>query len=144
MGSVFADTSALVKYYYPEEGSDKVEACLLKAERVYLSQIALTEFASALMKKVRTRSLDMKKQVLIWNTFVDDLGTGEMELLPLDERHYHKATDIIRNYGQKKDTRTLDSLQIAAALDVHDAKFLCADKSLSSLASGMGFKVERI
>jgi predicted nucleic acid-binding protein len=142
--SVFADTSALFKFYYPEDGSEKVEASLLKADRVYLSQIAVIEFSSALMKKVRTRSLDTDSQVLIWNTFVDDLETGQMELIPLDDRHYQKATDIIRSYGQKKDIRTLDSLQLVAALDVHDAKFLSADKHLSALAVRMGFRVERI
>ena len=38
MEPVFADTSALFKLYYPEDGSEKVETSLLKAERVYLSQ----------------------------------------------------------------------------------------------------------
>ncbi|MBW1771326.1 MAG: type II toxin-antitoxin system VapC family toxin [Deltaproteobacteria bacterium] len=144
MDSVFVDTSALVKFYYPEDGSEKVENFLLRAERVYLSQIAITELSSALMKKIRTRTLDMDTQVLIWNAFMDDLDTGQMKLIPLDDRHYQKASDIIRNYGQKKNIRTLDSLQLVAALDAGDAKFLCADKALSTLAAQMEFRVEMI
>jgi len=144
MDSVFVDTSALVKFYYPEDGSEKVENFLLSAERVYLSQIAVTELSSALMKKVRTRTLDMDTQVLIWNAFMDDLDTGQMKLISLDDRHYQKASDIIRNYGQKKNIRTLDSLQLVTALDAGDAKFLCADKSLSTLAAQMEFRVEMI
>jgi predicted nucleic acid-binding protein len=144
MTSLFVDTSALVKYYYPEVGSERVETILLKAKKVYLCQIAVTEFASALMKKMRTGTLGKEKQVILWNVFLDDLKAGQMELIHLDDRHYLKAADIIRDYGQKEGMRTLDSLQLVAALDVPDAKFIAADKSLSRLANKMGLNVERI
>jgi predicted nucleic acid-binding protein len=144
MTSLFVDTSALVKYYYPEVGSERVETILSKAKKVYLCQIAVTEFASALMKKMRTGTLGKEKQVILWNVFLDDLKAGQMELIHLDDRHYLKAADIIRDYGQKEGMRTLDSLQLVAALDVPDAKFIAADKSLSRLANKMGLNVERI
>jgi predicted nucleic acid-binding protein len=121
VSSVFTDTSALVKYYYPEEGSEEVEGILLEAERVYLCQVAAAEFASALMKKVRIGAV-----------------------IPLDDRHYQKAVEIIRGFGQREGIRALDSLQLASALDVHDAKFLSADRLLTGLALKMGFKVLRI
>lgn len=144
MDSIFVDTSALVKYYYPEEGSERVESILLKAEGVYLCQVATTEFASALMKKIRTGKLEMEAQVLIWNAFLDDLSSKQMQIITLDERHYQKAAEIIRGYGQKEGIKTLDSLQLVAAFDVYDAKFLSADNFLSDFASRMGFNVERI
>jgi predicted nucleic acid-binding protein len=142
--SLFVDTSALVKYYYPEVGSKRVEDILLKARKVYLCQIAITEFASALMKKMRTGTLEKEKQIIMWNIFLDDLNTRQMELIYLDERHYLKAADIIKDYGHKEGIRTLDSLQLVAALDVPDAKFISADKFLSRLAIKRGLKVERI
>jgi predicted nucleic acid-binding protein len=144
VGSIFIDTSALVKYYYPEEGSERVESILLKADGVYLCQVATTEFASALMKKIRTGNLEIEAQVLIWNTFLDDLDTKQMQLIPLDERHYRKASEIIRGYGHNEGIRTLDSLQLVAAFDVYDAMFLSSDNFLSDFASKMGFKVEKI
>lgn len=144
MTSLFADTSALVKYYYPEVGSERVEAILLKAKRIYLCQVAVTEFASALMRKVRTATLEVEKQVIMWNAFLDDLHTGQMELIPLDERHYLKAAEMIRDFGKKDGIGTLDSLQLVAALDVPDTKFISADKFLSGLAVKMGLSVERI
>ncbi len=127
---------------YPEEGSKRVEEILLKVKRVYLCQIATTEFASAIMKKVRTGTLEFEIQILIWNAFLDDLHTDQMKLISLDERHYFKALEIIRGYGHKKGIRPLDSLQLVVALDVHDVKFLSADKFLSDLAIKMGLKVE--
>ena len=144
MSSVFADTSALVKYYYPEFGSEIVEEIFLNSEKIYLCQVATTEFASALMKKVRTRTLGMDAQERIWGVFMDDLSSGQMEVIGLDDRHFEKAASIIRRYGQKQETRTLDSLQLAAALDVHEARFLTADKALSVLAAKAGLAVEEL
>ncbi|MBE9547542.1 MAG: type II toxin-antitoxin system VapC family toxin [Proteobacteria bacterium] len=144
MASVFVDTSALVKYYYPENGSERVESIILETERIYLCRLATTEFASALIKKMRVGTLTVESQVLIWNTFLDDLHTGQMELIPLDERHYFKAAEIIRGYGAEEGIRTLDSLQLIAALDVHDSVFISADKFLSSFAVKIGLKVEPI
>jgi len=68
--------------------------------------------------------------------------TGWLKIL--DERHYHKAAQIIRGSGHKEGIRTLDSLQLVAAFEVYNAKFLSADKFLSDFVSKMGFKVERI
>ncbi|MEW6667148.1 MAG: type II toxin-antitoxin system VapC family toxin [Thermodesulfobacteriota bacterium] len=144
MYSVFADTSALVKYYYPEVGSETVEEIFLKAEKIYLCQLVTTEFASALMKKVRTKTLEMGTQERIWEVFMDDLSSGQMEVIGLDDRHFKKATSIIRRYGQKQETRTLDSLQLAAALDVLEARFVTADKALSALAAKAGLRVEEL
>jgi len=55
-----------------------------------------------------------------------------------NERHYLKAAEIIRDFGKEEGIRTLDSLQLVAALDVHDTKFISADKFLSGLAIKMG------
>lgn len=38
---LFVDTSALVKFYYPESGSEDVEAQLLAAERVIVSRLSV-------------------------------------------------------------------------------------------------------
>ena len=54
MTSLYVDTSALVKFYYPEQGSDGVEEALLGADRVYISQLTIVEMASVLMQKIMT------------------------------------------------------------------------------------------
>ena len=144
MGSVFVDTSALVKFYYPEIGSEKVELQILNADKVYLCQLTPTEFASALMKKVREKTLDRDRQETIWSAFLDDLGSLQVELVPLTHRHSEKATQMIRAHGHKEGIRTLDSLQLVAALEVKEAKFLSSDKSLVALAAKIGLSVEKI
>jgi len=143
MSFLFVDTSSLVKFYYPEPDSDKVEAILLQSERIYISSLTVVEMSSALSKKVRTGELRKEQEVVLWNTFLDDLQTGQMEIVTLDDRHYFKAADLIREFGRKYSIKTLDSLQLALASSLYDSKFLCSDKTLFKVASKMGIKLTR-
>lgn len=140
MQTVFVDTSSLVKYYYPEKDSDRIEAILLKAGQVCISSLSITEMASALMKKVRTGELKKTDELLIWNTFLDDLGTGRIEVLIPDERQYERAADIIRELGSDHGIRTLDAIQLAVAQS-SGTDFLCSDRVALTIAEKMGMKV---
>jgi len=139
--ALFVDTSALVQYYYPEKESERIEAQLLKSQRIYISGLSITEMSSALMKKVRNRDLTKTHGMLIWNTFMDDLQTGPIELIFPDDRHFYKAADIIREFGAKHGIKTLDALQLAVAHGLGTAKFLCADRALSKLAVEIGIRL---
>lgn len=141
MSSIFVDTSALVKFYYPEKDSDKIEAILLKSSHVYVSALTLVEMASALSKKVRTGGLAHIKETLLWNTFLDDLQTTQMELVSMDDRHYFKASDLIRKFGGKYGIKALDSLHLAVAHSLDNARFLSSDKTLTKVAVKMGLKL---
>jgi len=57
MRALFVDTSSLVKFYYPEKDSDRIEKIILSSEQIYLSGLSIVEIASALMKKVRIKEL---------------------------------------------------------------------------------------
>ncbi len=144
MSIIFADTSALVKFYYPEKDSDRIEEHLLKSKQIYISSLSIVEIASALMKKVRNRELTKTQEMLIWNEMLDDLQTRQMEVIFLDERHYFKAADIIREFGIKYGIKTLDALQLAVAQGIDNTKFLCTDKLLSNLSEEIGIRNVRI
>ena len=141
MASIFVDTSALVKFYYPEPDSDRVETLLLRAERIYITNLTVVEMASALSKKVRMGDLKKEQETVAWNTFLDDLQTGQVEVVILNDRDYFKAADLIRELGGKYGIKTLDSLQLSAAHSLHHAEFLCSDKTLTKTAAKIGLKV---
>ncbi|MEW6326527.1 MAG: type II toxin-antitoxin system VapC family toxin [Thermodesulfobacteriota bacterium] len=144
MSSIFVDTSSLVKFYYPEPDSDRIETLLLQAERIYITNLSIVEMASALSKKVRTGDLRKEQETVLWNTFLDDLQTGQMEVVTLDDRDYFKAADLIREFGGRYGIKTLDSLQLSAAHGLHNAEFLCSDKTLNQVASKMGIKLATV
>jgi predicted nucleic acid-binding protein len=141
MTSLYVDTSALVKFYYPEQGSDGVEEALLGADRVYISQLTIVEMASALMQKIRTGDLTKRAETVIWTAFQDDMNAGNVELVHLHDRHYVKAADVIREYGKAHGIKTLDALHLSIAHGLHAATFLCSDKVLVRIAAAMGIKI---
>lgn len=141
MASIFVDTSALVKFYYPERDSDRIETLLLRAERIYITNLTVVEMASALSKKVRIGDIKKEQETVLWNTFLDDLQTGQVEMVILNDRDYFKAADLIRELGGRYGIKTLDSLQLSAAHSLHHAEFLCSDKTLTKAAVKIGIKV---
>ena len=136
--NVFVDTSALVKYYYPEADSNKVERLILDAKRLYLCELSLVEFASALMKKVRMNELQEQEQQLIWEAFLSDTQAENVELVDLSQDDFRSASNLIIKYGKARNLRTLDSLQLAAALKVSDGDFLSSNKELLTIAKEIG------
>ncbi len=141
MLSVYVDTSSLVKYYYPEAESDNIEAILIKADRVSVSYITVVEMASAFSKKVRMGDLEKGMAIVLWNTFLDDIQTTKIDLILIEERHYLKAADFIRELGWKDGIKTLDAIHLSVAQSLPDSKFLCSDSVLSKVARKIGIKL---
>jgi len=57
--NLFFDTSALVKYFHIEEGTEQVTALIHdSAHEVWILGLARIEFISALFKKYRARVID--------------------------------------------------------------------------------------
>jgi PIN domain nuclease of toxin-antitoxin system len=53
---IFLDTSSLIKLYYKEEGTSKLDKLFIEnvITEIYISEITKTEFFSAIYKKLRT------------------------------------------------------------------------------------------
>lgn len=144
MSAIFVDTSVLVKFYYPEKDSDRVENLILSSQLVYLSTLTIVEMASALSKKVRTKELKKGKEIAIWNSFQDDLETEQIQVVTLDERHYFKAADLVREFGGRYGIKTLDALHLSTAHGLQPVEFVCSDKSLSNVALKLGLNVRGV
>lgn len=141
MANVYVDTSSLVKFYYPEEESERIEAILLKADRVYISYLTVVEMASAFSKKVRMGELRKNTATVLWNTFLDDIQTTKIDMLLIEERHYIKAADFIRELGWRDGIKTLDAIHLSMAHSLPYSKLLCSDSTLVKAAKKIGIKL---
>jgi len=135
---LFVDTSALVKFYYPERGSEDVETLLLAAERVFVSRLSIVEMASALAKKHRSGMIGDKTETRIWNAFQSDLRSDRVASVPLDDGLVDHASSLVRELGAREGLRSLDALQLAAAMTRRRALFLSADRRLTKIAALVG------
>jgi len=112
------------------------------AERIYICELALVEFASALRRKVRLRELREKDRSLIWESFTGDLESSNVELVDVSGEDFVSAADMIFKHGRRHSLRTLDALQAATALNLEGfAYFLTADQTLAKIAPKLGLEL---
>jgi uncharacterized protein len=145
MANYFIDTSALVKYYHAEDGTQEVTRLLEEpAARHYISRLSLVETVSAFAVKCRMRHIDEREFDGIRRRFSHDIGRGRFRMLPVTAARYQDAAQLIARHVQRK-LRTLDALQLAVALALAHRgmidRFVCADQRLCEVAMAEGLIV---
>ena len=144
MASYFLDTSALAKLYHQETGSAYVERLVQQPGSIVLvSRLSLIEMESVFAIKVRTGELSPSDQELGRRRLRADVAQGRILVgPPIEERHYQSARRLLTRYGVEMALRTLDSLQLALALDMHQLRqisfIVSADQRLCRVAEACG------
>jgi predicted nucleic acid-binding protein len=123
----FLDTSSLIKLYHYESDSDIIEGILSKeVDEIFLSELAVLEFRSAIWKKVKEGEIDEGLALKVISYFEDDFDN--FQCIKLQSDIIKVASELLMKYG-KKGLRTLDSIQFASALILRnqDCIFLISD-----------------
>lgn len=141
MGTLFVDTSSLVKFYYPEQDSNAVEASLLGAERIYLSELTRVEFISAVARKARAGEIGKSEFARLTAAFDEDCLALRFSLVALGEDILNEARSLVERLGLDHTLRTLDGLQLASAMRSGADGLMCHDGRLAQVAAAIGFKV---
>jgi uncharacterized protein len=144
MAGYFLDTSAIAKLYHQEPGSDFIERLVAVPDsRPIVSRLSLVEIESVIAIKVRTGALDAAGQDLFRRRLRADFSQRRLRIAPaIEERHYQLARRLLVRFGADLGLRTLDSLQLAVALDLREmglaSVLVAADQRLCRVASAMG------
>ncbi len=129
----FLDTSSLIKLYHQEEGSDFVMKVLSNdVKEIFLSEIAVLEFRSALWKKTREKEIEEMAAIEVIKCFQNDANNFQWILV--QSELVKSASHLLMKYGNSG-LRTLDSLQLATAVTLREEEciFLTSDKLLQTL-----------
>lgn len=137
---LYLDTSALVKLYADEEGSDTVRQALTQAEAVATSRVAYAEARAAFARKQRETVLDPE----VYRKIVEDFERDW-------ERYFivEVSDDITRLAGQLAEQAALrgfDAIHLASALLIKrkthgiEVAFLCFDQTLLAAGEAQGLK----
>lgn len=141
--NIFFDTSALLKLYHAETGTDQLLEFLSKNPNyvIYISELTLVEVYSAILKKVRMGHLssDESKRFL---TVIDN-DVKEFLLIPLNLTLVLQAQQLITKYGLKG-LRSLDAIQLASATTIKSSinLVLTGDIKLKSAFEEEGFNCD--
>jgi len=139
--NLFFDTSALVKFYQEEEGTDLVSELILeRSNNLMISELARLEFISSLMRSYRNGEIDQGNLDEVISGFNADLQRFTVEYL--NEKVLRKAEIILREVGGVLFLRTLDVLQLAAfqLIEGEGTCFVTSDSRLEKAAIKLGAK----
>lgn len=135
---IYLDASALVKLFVPEAESDALNDALVGAEDVILSDLALTEMASALGRRTREGSLTLLESRRLYRE-AEKLAAScrRVELTPPIHRHAERLLLL----SLDNPLRALDALHVATALDAEAATLVTYDPRLRDAALSQGLFV---
>lgn len=135
---VYLDASALVKLFVPEPESDALNEALVGAEDVIVSDLALTEMASALGRRVREGRLPQADARRL-QRLAEKLAVAcrRVELTP----PIHRRAERLVLTSRKVPLRALDALHLAAALDADVATVVTFDPRLRAAAAAQSLYV---
>ena len=140
---LFLDSSALVKRYLFEAGSDAVNALFQEqSARLIISTLALAEVSSAIVRR-----LPQTQSVLILADFDAD-AQNVLSIASLNDDVALAAVELVR----RRRLRGCDAVQLAVALhiaaalsedaeEIVELEFVCADDALNIAAEAEGLRV---
>ncbi len=153
MATYFMDTSALVKRFHHEAGSEWVRTIFAAAwvdenqpnHLIYVCALTVVEVPAALAILERTRELSAAQRDELYQAF---LAARQIELivLPLTDEILSSAAALTQQHPLK----AYDAVQLASALDLQNTLrefevaliFVTSDKQLIRAAQAEGLQVE--
>jgi predicted nucleic acid-binding protein len=134
---LYLDTSALVKLYAQEEGSQLVRQGIRNSVLIATSLMSYAETRSALARKSRSREISRATFTRCRREF--DRDWLRLHRLPVDEPLVRKAGELAEQHV----LRALDALHLATADSLQTAlgnpvTFACFDTTLNGAAEARG------
>jgi hypothetical protein len=136
-GPLYCDTSALLKLYFPEPGSDELNRMVEGREDLLVSDLAVTEIVSALARRLRqgavTREIARRVQHAILGR-LDEAVYHRVELT----RDVHRRAEHLLVGLLEAPLRAADALHLSLATSARAASLASFDTRLSAAARAVG------
>ena len=134
----YFDSSAFVKRYIAEAGSEIVDEICLNTSSLALSIIGVPEILSAMNRRLRENHLTHSDYIVIKNQLLSDVE--DVIILNITPIVIETAIQLVEGNV----IRTLDALHVACAVEWHSELFVTSDQRQSEAAKNMGLKVSFI
>jgi len=137
---IYLDSSALVKRYTEEAGTDFVKSILTTDGLITTSNLTYPEILSALMRKVRSGEIEKKT----FNGIVDKFDKDWDHILVLD--FHNDLLPIVKTLIEKHPLKAADAIHLSSALWLKlsskvDVTFVASDSNLLKAAGAEKLQV---
>jgi len=141
--NLFFDTSALVKFFHDEEGSEAVTKLITSQENeIWGLELVRLEFMSALFRRFRNKEVkevDDRQLTEAISGFNEEIILFNVE--PFRQAIIKEAESLVKKYWKTQGIRTLDALHLGAFSLIAEEEwgFVAADENLCKVVELIGF-----
>jgi predicted nucleic acid-binding protein len=139
---IYFDTSALAKWYLPEENSNEVEKYIQEHGPVTISDLTVVEMRDLLGRHRREGTLDPNTEIRVFATFEEDIRQKFLVCHPLSDGLAQGAVNLLSVLCDLP-LRMVDAMHLAIAKEIQTDIFATADSIMAAGAKAMGFSVVR-
>jgi predicted nucleic acid-binding protein len=127
----------LLKLYLPEPGSDEFNRTVEGRDDLLVSDLAVTEIASALSRRLRQRALTREVARRVQHAIVGRLDDGVYHRVELTRDVHRRAEHLLLNLTETP-LRAADALHLALATSARAASMASFDMRLGAAARAIG------
>ena len=135
---IYVDTSALVKRYLQEPGSDAFDTFFLTQAPLGISRLTVIEMRCALARRRRANQVSPELETQVQEAFRLDMQDGALVVASFNDDDLTLAYHLMDEVGVIP-LRTLDALHLAVARHIAATEFATADKNQADAARKLGF-----
>jgi predicted nucleic acid-binding protein len=139
---IYFDTSALAKWYLPEEQSNEVEKYIQENGPVMISELTLVEMRELLARHRREGSLDQNAEIKVFATFEEDIRQKFLICQPLSDGLARGAVNLLSVLSDLP-LGMVDALHLAVAKEIQTDIFATADSVMARAGEKLGLSVVR-
>ncbi|HEY7141232.1 MAG TPA: type II toxin-antitoxin system VapC family toxin [Methylomirabilota bacterium] len=134
---MYCDTSALLKLYLPEDGSDEFNRAVQGRVDLLVSDLAVTEIVSALARRFHQGTLPRDAARRVQHAIVGRLDEGAFRRVELTRDVHRRAEHFLLNLSAAP-LRAADALHLALATSGRAASMASFDARLGAAARAIG------
>ena len=135
----FLDTSALVKRYVTEKGSDQVRRLFRRDVEIAVARITEAEAYAAIARAARMNALSHEDRKRAFEQIANDVASARVVEIR------RSVVSAVRDVVLRWPLRAYDAIQLSCALRLQSenlaVSFWCADDELANAARGEGMRV---
>lgn len=140
---VYADTSFFVSIYLTDDTHSREADRLFRANLgIFCTPLHLTEFTHSIEQNTFRHRISPREGTQIYIEFERDRRAGLWHEVGQPELTFAVSVDLARAHTAKLGTRTLDTLHVAAALELKAERFWTFDDRQAKLARAVGLKLK--
>ncbi len=139
---IYFDTSALAKWYLPEEQSNEVEKYIQEHGPVVISELTVVEMRDLLARHRRDGNLDPNTEIRVFATFEEDIRQKFLICHPLSDGVTRGAVNLLSILSDVP-LRMFDAMHLTMAKEIYADVLATANPVMASAGEKLGLSVVR-